>query len=57
MSRPHIEPYVETMVPFRRMTLPGFGKGMHYKVLSLDSDTAPAPWWSSLSPGIHCRPE
>ena len=39
MGRPHIEPYVETDVPFRRMTLPGFGKGMHYKVLSLDSDT------------------
>ena len=31
MPRPHIEPYDERPTPFKRMTLPGFGKGMHYK--------------------------
>lgn len=36
MARPHIEPFVDRDVPFKPMTLPGFGKGMQYKVLSLD---------------------
>ena len=39
MARPHIEPYVETNVPFKRMTLPGFSRGMRYKVLSLNDET------------------
>ncbi len=39
MPRPHIEPYDERPTPFKRMTLPGFGKGMHYKMLSMDTDT------------------
>ena len=39
MPRPHIEPYDERPAPFKRMTLPGFGKGMHYKMLSMDTDT------------------
>ena len=39
MARPHIEPFVDRDVPFKKMTLPGFGKGMHYKMLSLDTDT------------------
>ena len=39
MARPHIEPFVDRTVPFRKMTLPGFGKGMQYKTLSLDTDT------------------
>ena len=36
MSRPHIEPYVDTSVEFRRLTLPGFPRGTHYKTLSVD---------------------
>jgi hypothetical protein len=39
MARPHIEPFDERTVPFRRLTLPGFPKGLHYKTLSLDTDT------------------
>ncbi len=39
MARPHIEPYDEREVPFRRLTLPGFPKGVHYKTLSLDTDS------------------
>jgi len=39
MARPHIEPFVDRDVPFKRFTLPGFKKGMHYKMLSLDTST------------------
>ena len=42
MARPHIEPFVDRDVPFKKMTLPGFPKGMQYKMLSLDNETAPA---------------
>ena len=39
MPRPHIEPYDERPAAYKRMTLPGFSKGMHYKVLSMDVDS------------------
>ncbi len=39
MPRPHIEPFDERIMDYKRMTLPGFGKGMHYKVLSMDIDS------------------
>lgn len=39
MARPHIEPFVDRDVGFRKMTLPGFPRGMKYKVLSMDTDT------------------
>ena len=39
MPRPHIEPYDERPAPYKRMTLPGFSKGMHYKVLIMDTET------------------
>ena len=39
MARPHIEPFVDRDVDFKKMTRPGFPKGMKYKVLSLDTDT------------------
>ncbi|MBI4469488.1 MAG: DUF4437 domain-containing protein [Acidobacteria bacterium] len=38
MARPHIEPFVDRDVPFKRMTLPGFPRGMNYKMLSIDRD-------------------
>ncbi len=38
MARPHIEPFVDRDVPFKKMTLPGFPSGMQYKMLSLDRD-------------------
>jgi hypothetical protein len=38
MARPHIEPFVDTDVPWKKMTLPGFPKGMRYKMLSIDTD-------------------
>jgi hypothetical protein len=39
MARPHIEPFVDRSIDFKRFTLPGFSKGMHYKMLSLDNGT------------------
>ena len=39
MARKHIEPFVDREVPFRKMTLPGYKKGMSYKMLSIDEDT------------------
>ncbi len=39
MSRPHIEPFVDRDVHFKKMTLPGFPAGMQYKMLSFDKDT------------------
>ena len=39
MARPHIEPFVDRDVDFKKMTLPGFPKGMKYKMLSLDTDS------------------
>ncbi len=39
MARPHIEPHDERTESFRRLTLPGFPRGMHYKTLSVDPDT------------------
>ncbi len=39
MARPHIEPYCELVEGYKDFTLPGFPKGSHYKVLSLDRDT------------------
>ncbi|MGI9229635.1 MAG: DUF4437 domain-containing protein [Gammaproteobacteria bacterium] len=39
MARPHIEPFVDRDVTFKNMNLPGFGRGMRYKMLSMDGDT------------------
>ena len=38
MARPHIEPFVDRDVSFKKLVLPGFPKGMQYKMLSMDSD-------------------
>jgi hypothetical protein len=51
MARPHIEPYVELNDPWKKMTLPGFPKGMRYKVLSLDEDTGACSLKVQYEPG------
>jgi len=56
MSRPHIEPYVETDVPWKKMTLPGFPKGMSYKVLSLDDETGACSLKVLFEPGYSQPP-
>ena len=54
--RPHIEPFVDREVPFKKMTLPGFPKGMHYKMLSLDTDTGACSMTVQFEPGYELPP-
>jgi len=56
MARPHIEPYVELDVPWKKMTLPGFAKGMRYKVLSLDDETGACSLKVLYEPGYRLPP-
>ena len=56
MARPHIEPFVDRTVPFKKMTLPGFPKGMHYKMLSLDTDTGACSMTVMFEPGYELPP-
>lgn len=39
MARPHIEPFCDRDVHFKNMLLPGFGRDMGFKMLSLDTDS------------------
>ena len=56
MARPHIEPFVDRDVPFKKMTLPGFPKGMQYKMLSLDTDNGASSMTVLFSPATSSRP-
>jgi len=56
MARPHIEPFVDRKVPFKKMTLPGFPKGTHYKMLSLDTDTGACSMSVMFEPGYELPP-
>ena len=38
MPRPHIEPFVDRDVGFKKMTMKGMPNGMQYKTLSMDTD-------------------
>lgn len=56
MARPHIEPFVDRDVSFKKMTLPGFAKGMHYKMLSLDTDDGSATMTVQFDSGFKQPP-
>ena len=56
MARPHIEPFVDTTARFKRMNLPGFKRGMHYKMLSLDTDTGACTMTVQLDAGFKQPP-
>lgn len=56
MPRPHIEPFVDRDVEFKKMTLPGFPKGMHYKMLSLDTETGACSMTVRFDPGYRQPP-
>ena len=56
MARPHIEPFVDRDVPFKKMTLPGFPKGMQYKMLSLDNETGACTMTVLFEPGYKQPP-
>ena len=51
MARPHIEPFVDTTVDFKKTRIPGFPTGMQYKMLSLDTDTGACSMTVRLEPG------
>ena len=56
MARPHIEPFVDTSVAFKTMTLPGFGRGMRYKTLSLDVDSGACSLMVEFESGYRLPP-
>jgi hypothetical protein len=56
MARRHIEPFVDRDVPFKRMTLPGFRRGMNYKMLSIDKDTGACTMTVQLEGGYKQPP-
>jgi hypothetical protein len=56
MARKHIEPFVDRDVPFRKMTLPGFKKGMSYKMLSIDEDTGACTMTVKFDAGYRMPP-
>jgi len=56
MARKHIEPFVDRDVPFKKMTLPGFKKGMHYKMLSIDEDTGACTMTVKFDAGYRLPP-
>ena len=56
MARKHIEPFVDTTVAFRKMTLPGFAKGMKFKMLSIDEDTGASSMTVQFEKGYKMPP-
>ena len=56
MARRHIEPFVDRDVPFKRMTLPGFKRGMNYKMLSIDKDSGACTMTVQLEGGYRQPP-
>ncbi|MBP7616629.1 MAG: DUF4437 domain-containing protein, partial [Steroidobacteraceae bacterium] len=56
MARPHIEPFVDRDVSFRKFTMPGFPKGMQYKMLSLDPDNGACTMTVMFEPGYRQPP-
>ena len=56
MARPHIEPFVDRDVSFKKLNLPGFPKGMQYKMLSLDTDNGACSMTVLFEPGYKQPP-
>ena len=56
MARPHIEPFVDRDVSFKNMSLPGFGRGMRYKMLSMDTDTGACSMTAQFDAGYKQPP-
>lgn len=56
MARPHIEPFVDTTVAFKKFRMPGFPKGIQYKMLSMDTDSGASSMTVQLDPGYKQPP-
>ncbi|MGE0453127.1 MAG: DUF4437 domain-containing protein [Vicinamibacteria bacterium] len=56
MARRHIEPIVDRDVPFKKLTLPGFPRGMQYRMLSIDRDSGACSMSVQLDGGYRRPP-
>ncbi len=56
MTRPHIEPFCDQDVAFKNLTLPGFGAGFRYKMLSLDPEVGSCTMTVQLDGGYSQAP-
>ncbi len=56
MARPHIEPFCDRDVAFKKMNKKGFGPGMHYKMLSMDTDTGACSMTVQFDAGYKQKP-
>ena len=56
MARPHIEPFIDRDVAFKKMRLPGFSPGMSYKMLSMDNETGACTMTTQLDSGYSQPP-
>ncbi len=56
MARPHIEPFCDRDVHWKKMALPGFGTGFSYKMLSFDNETGACSMNVQLAGGYKRPP-
>lgn len=56
MARPHIEPFVDRDVGFRKLNLAGMAKGIQYKTLSMDTDCGACTMTVQYDAGFHQPP-
>jgi hypothetical protein len=56
MARPHIEPFCDRDVYWKKMALPGMGNGFSYKMLSLDNETGACSMTVQLDAGYKRAP-
>ena len=56
MARPHIEPFVDRDVAFKKMALLGMPDGIEYKMLSMDTDNGACTMTTQYSTGFHRKP-
>ncbi len=56
MARPHIEPFCDQDVAFKKLTLPGLPPGIEYKMLSIDEDTGACTMSVRFEPGFRKPP-
>jgi len=56
MARPHIEPFVDADIDFKKMILSGIPSGMHYKMLSIDPDSGACTMTVRFEAGFKMPP-
>ena len=56
MARPHIEPFCDRDVHWKKMSLSGFGSGFSYKMLSFDNETGACSMSAQLDAGYQRTP-